>query len=104
MIQLSFLKQHKEFDLILRNPPFIRFQHFDEESRSTACSYLREAGYKPTKLANAWAAFVQLTHRSLKFEEAVFTYWLYPLSCMVFRELGKQNRVNWRSPIYSLKP
>ncbi len=52
------------------------------------------------------------THRSLKFEEAVFTYWLYPLSCMVFIELGKQNRVNWQSrhasakapPIYSLKP
>jgi len=48
------------FDLIIGNPPFIRFQYFEDESRELAFSHLRKADYKPTKLANAWAAFVQL--------------------------------------------
>ena len=55
------LKQNGKFDLIVGNPPFIRFQYFEEDSRQQAFGYLRQAGYKPTKLANAWAAFVQLS-------------------------------------------
>lgn len=55
------LKQNNKFDLIIGNPPFIRFQYFDEQSRYQAFNHLREAGYKPTKLANAWTAFVQLS-------------------------------------------
>lgn len=55
------LKQAEKFDLVVGNPPFIRFQHFDDASRKIAFSHLRHAGYKPTKLANAWAAFVQLS-------------------------------------------
>lgn len=49
------------YDVIVGNPPFIRFQYFDNNSRELAFDHLREAGYKPTKLANAWAAFVQLS-------------------------------------------
>lgn len=55
------LKQSKKFDLVLGNPPFIRFQYFDDNSRERAFAHLREAGYRPTKLANAWTAFVQLS-------------------------------------------
>ena len=55
------LSQCEKFDLVVGNPPFIRFQHFDDASRKIAFSHLRHAGYKPTKLANAWAAFVQLS-------------------------------------------
>ncbi|MCD9550646.1 N-6 DNA methylase [Photobacterium carnosum] len=50
-----------KFDVVIGNPPFIRFQHFDDESRDVAFGHLRDAGYKPTKLANSWAAFVQLS-------------------------------------------
>lgn len=57
----GYLKQSERFDLVVGNPPFIRFQHFDEDSRNLAFSHLRHAGYKPTKLANIWAAFVQLS-------------------------------------------
>ena len=57
----SHLKQNSNFDLIVGNPPFIRFQYFDDDSRNLAFGHLRYAGYKPTKLANAWAAFVQLS-------------------------------------------
>ncbi len=57
----SHLRQNGKFNFIVGNPPFIRFQYFDEDSRNLAFSHLRYAGYKPTKLANAWAAFVQLS-------------------------------------------
>lgn len=56
----SHLRQGKRFDLIVGNPPFIRFQHFDNDSREQAFSHLSAIGYNPTKLANIWAAFVQL--------------------------------------------
>jgi len=51
----------KKINVVLGNPPFIRFQHFDNESRELAFSHLRDSGYKPTKLSNTWAAFVQLS-------------------------------------------
>lgn len=57
----NHLRENGRFNLIVGNPPFIRFQHFDDDSRNLAFSHLRYAGYKPTKLANAWAAFVQLS-------------------------------------------
>jgi adenine-specific DNA-methyltransferase len=56
-----YLRQNGKFNLIVGNPPFIRFQYFDDDSRNQAFGYLRQAGYKPTKLANAWVAFVQLS-------------------------------------------
>jgi len=55
------LRQNEKFNLIVGNPPFIRFQHFDGDSRNLAFSHLKRAGYKPTKLANVWAAFIQLS-------------------------------------------
>jgi adenine-specific DNA-methyltransferase len=54
------------FDVVLGNPPFIRFQYFEDEKRELAFKHLREAGYHPTKLANAWAAFVQLSIELIK--------------------------------------
>lgn len=49
------------YDLVLGNPPFLRFQYFEDRQREIAFSHLREAGYRPNKLANAWAGFVQLS-------------------------------------------
>lgn len=57
----SRLALEQKFDLIVGNPPFIRFQHFEDHSRELAFSHLRKAGYRPTKLANSWAAFVELS-------------------------------------------
>lgn len=62
----GWLKQQRQYDLIVGNPPFIRFQNFDDHSRALAFSHLRQAGYKPTKLANAWSAFVQLSIELLR--------------------------------------
>jgi len=60
------LRKGEKFDVVLGNPPFIRFQYFDDASREIAFGHLREAGYNPTKLANAWAAFVELSVELLR--------------------------------------
>lgn len=51
----------EKFDVVLGNPPFIRFQYFEDDKRKIAFSHLKNIGYKPTKLANVWSAFVQLS-------------------------------------------
>jgi adenine-specific DNA-methyltransferase len=55
------LRQEPGFDVVIGNPPFIRFQHLDPESRDRAFKWLKHYGWKPTKLANVWASFVQLS-------------------------------------------
>lgn len=62
----STLQQSGGYTAILGNPPFIRFQHFSEESRDKAFRHLRNAGYHPTRLANAWCAFIQLSIELLR--------------------------------------
>jgi adenine-specific DNA methylase len=62
----AYRKLPRDFDVVVGNPPFIRFQHFDADSRETAFSHLRKHGYRPNKLANAWAAFVQLSIELLR--------------------------------------
>ena len=54
------LLEGERFDVALGNPPFIRFQHFDRQERDHAFGLVRRFGYRPTGLANAWVAFVQL--------------------------------------------
>jgi len=53
--------RNEKFDVAIGNPPFIRFQYFEDGPREIAFRHLKEAGYKPTKLANAWTAFIQLS-------------------------------------------
>ncbi|HEY5106041.1 MAG TPA: N-6 DNA methylase [Caulobacteraceae bacterium] len=60
------LAKAEPFDVIVGNPPFIRFQHFDVHARERAFSLLRQHGYKPNGLANAWASFVQLAAELLR--------------------------------------
>ncbi|MDY6917760.1 MAG: N-6 DNA methylase [Chloroflexota bacterium] len=62
----SELTNQDRFDLVVGNPPFIRFQYFEEGSRELAFDHLRGAGYKPSKLDNAWVAFVELSIELLR--------------------------------------
>ena len=62
----EFSNLPQDFDVVVGNPPFIRFQHFDAGSRETAFAHLTQHGYRPTKLANAWSAFVQLSIEVLR--------------------------------------
>ena len=45
------------WDGVAGNPPFIRFQHWKEETRDRAFDLMRSAGLRPTRLTNAWVPF-----------------------------------------------
>ena len=48
----------RAFDVVLGNPPFIRYQNFDEDQRHLAFRLMQRAGLRPSRLTNAWVPFV----------------------------------------------
>lgn len=46
------------YDLILGNPPYIRYQYLTEEQRDIQSNILTSHGMKSNKLINAWVAFI----------------------------------------------
>ncbi len=48
----------KKFDLIVGNPPYIRYQYLTAEQRESLSRILKSNGLRPNKLINAWVAFV----------------------------------------------
>ena len=47
----------QKFDVIIGNPPFIRYQNVDTDSREIAFQLMRNAGLHPNKLTNIWLPF-----------------------------------------------
>lgn len=62
----TFIANKKSYDVIVGNPPFIRYQDFDVKSRDLAFGFMREAGFHPTKLTNIWLPFLVLSSLALK--------------------------------------
>jgi len=56
----------QRFDLIIGNPPYIRYQFFDVEQQIEAETIFIRAGLKYSKLANAWVSFVVGSTQLLK--------------------------------------
>lgn len=54
------IKGKRKFDVILGNPPFIRYQNFDDKYRKCAFSLVEEIGINLTKLSNIWLPFLIL--------------------------------------------
>jgi adenine-specific DNA methylase len=46
------------FDLIIGNPPYIRYQYFSKEQHEMAKKIFMKAGLHYTKLSNSWVSFV----------------------------------------------
>ena len=55
-----------QFDVIVGNPPFIRYQHFTEEYRKIAFDLMHKHGFKPNRLTNIWLPFLVLSCKALK--------------------------------------
>ena len=53
------------FDAIIGNPPFIRYQNVDVDSREIAFQLMRSAGLHPNKLTNIWLPFLVLSALAL---------------------------------------
>lgn len=48
----------QRFNLIIGNPPYIRYQFFNREQQNEAGAIFERAGLKYSKLTNAWVSFV----------------------------------------------
>jgi adenine-specific DNA-methyltransferase len=48
----------KRFDLVIGNPPYIRYQFFNKEQQEYASKIFSKAKLKYSKLTNAWVSFV----------------------------------------------
>lgn len=56
----------KRYDVILGNPPFIRYQNFNEDYRKIAFSLMNDHGFHPNRLTNIWLPFLLLSCKALK--------------------------------------
>lgn len=56
----DFYKRERDnrYDLILGNPPYIRYQYLTEKQRAIQSEILTSHGMKANKLINAWVAFL----------------------------------------------
>lgn len=57
----EYYQQQKDkvrFDLILGNPPYIRYQYLEERQRAEMSQILTEHGMKANKLINTWVGFL----------------------------------------------
>jgi len=52
------LDTEQRFNLVIGNPPFIRYQYYDEGQQELAGEIFKKAGLKRSKLTNAWVTFV----------------------------------------------
>jgi adenine-specific DNA methylase len=50
--------QGRQWDAVIGNPPYIRYQYFDEDQRNWAELIFRRAGVPFSKRTNAWVPFV----------------------------------------------
>lgn len=53
------------YDVVIGNPPFIRYQNFPEEHRTKAFEMMEAMGLSPNKLTNIWVPFLVLSANSL---------------------------------------
>lgn len=56
----------KKIDVVVGNPPFIRYQTFPEPHRSLAMEIMQSQGLAPNKLTNIWVPFVVAATALLK--------------------------------------
>lgn len=59
------IEEKRTYDAIVGNPPFIRYQHFDEKYRSIAFDLMKKHGFHPNRLTNIWLPFLLLSSEAL---------------------------------------
>ena len=52
------LSKREQYDLIVGNPPYIRYQYLSDKQRELQADILESHGMKANKLINAWVAFL----------------------------------------------
>lgn len=52
------LNTDKHFNLVIGNPPFIRYQYYNDSQQALASDIFEKVGLKRSRLTNAWVTFV----------------------------------------------
>lgn len=60
------IDQQCQYDVIVGNPPFIRYQNFSEKYRKIAFDLMVKQGFHPNRLTNIWLPFLLLSCKALK--------------------------------------
>jgi adenine-specific DNA-methyltransferase len=55
---IHHLPESTRYDVVIGNPPFIRYQNFPEKHRNLAITLMSEIGIIPNKLTNIWVPFL----------------------------------------------
>ena len=58
--------KQSQFDVVVGNPPFIRYQSFPEPSRGRALAIMEDLGLAPNRLTNTWVPFVAAATASIR--------------------------------------
>jgi len=56
----------RQCDVVIGNPPFLRYHSFPEDQRGRAFRIMQTAGLSPSKLTNSWVAFLVATSLRLR--------------------------------------
>ena len=59
------IENKKKYDVVVGNPPFIRYQNFDEKYRKIAFELMEKHGFHPNRLTNIWLPFLCLSCKAL---------------------------------------
>lgn len=59
------IEEKTRYDIIVGNPPFIRYQNFDEKYRTVAFELMKKHGFHPNRLTNIWLPFLLLSCEAL---------------------------------------
>lgn len=99
-----------KYDVVIGNPPYIRYQFLSEEQRCYQSDILKRNGMHPNKLINAWVAFtvasVELVKPGGKFAFVLPTDILQvsyakELRSYLFRELKEVNIIRFKEIVFS---
>jgi adenine-specific DNA-methyltransferase len=58
---ISDTNHEASYDVVIGNPPFIRYQNFPEKHRDKAFEMMQKLGLSPNKLTNIWVPFLVLS-------------------------------------------
>jgi len=58
--------QMESYDVVVGNPPFVRYRDFFKSERDLALKFLREQGFRASKMVSAWVPFLFAGIRLLK--------------------------------------
>ena len=61
----SVIEGGKTYDVIIGNPPYVRYQNVDESCRAAAFALMKRHGFHPNRLMNLWVPFLLLSCEAL---------------------------------------